>query len=482
MLGNKHICILCCIVCMMLSLGCISCSPRALREARCVVDDADSIWAEGKTYNDSIQLANAFNVLGGWRWIYPDEYVHACYHYGKLLREKDDPAYAMQVFIQATHARTRDLHILGRVYNNMGDIAHRAVEFPHAYSLFKHSANCFWRNGDTLNYYYTLNDMAFELAELGEKDSCYAILNMINKTLIPENNMLIALCYYTQAKACLQHQQYDSVLHYAHLSKQFYPLLSTTLQLAQGYSYLNIKDSAVYYASIVLHETSELFNINSALYILTQDDDSKDRANVRQIAADRSDVQKLIEIQRGKLSQAVQLLEQDLNRKPNLMWLYASVVTLIVLSISIEIYRQHQKRTHSLLSQKVEDLTNAYSDLQSNKRSQIEQNCEIILASPTWRKDISWKEYEHLCESIDSLFYFLATKLKEKHILNEQEIRLCILVLLSIGRNQIAEILPYAPNGVGKLKYRVAQKLGTEGKNLRKYLICLAIDEPYPNS
>jgi hypothetical protein len=42
-------------------------------------------------------------------------YVHACYHYGRLLREKDDPVAAMQVFIDATHSRTRDSYPRARV-------------------------------------------------------------------------------------------------------------------------------------------------------------------------------------------------------------------------------------------------------------------------------------------------------------------------------------------------------------------------------
>ena len=46
-----------------------------------------------------------------------------------------------------------------------------------------------------------------------------------------------------------------------------------------------------------------------------------------------------------------------------------------------------------------------------------------------------------------------------------------------LDRNQISDVLPYAKNGVGKLKYRVAQKLGVEGKNLRKNLIHIAINE-----
>ena len=78
--------------------------------------------AEGRTYSDSAELAQAYRTLHKRRAFYPDAYAHGCYHYGRLLREKDNPVAAMQVFINATHSRTRDYHILGRVYSNMGSI------------------------------------------------------------------------------------------------------------------------------------------------------------------------------------------------------------------------------------------------------------------------------------------------------------------------------------------------------------------------
>ena len=96
--------------------------------------------------------------------------------------------------------------------------------------------------------------------------------------------------------------------------------------------------------------------------------------------------------------------------------------------------------------------------------------------SSTFRKDVSWKDFDKMCSVIDNHFFLLTANLRHLQVLNEQEIRLCVLVLFDFNRNQIADLLPYAKNGVGKFKYRVAQKLGTEGKNLRKYLISMAIN------
>ncbi|MBQ7259597.1 MAG: hypothetical protein IJS57_06600, partial [Paludibacteraceae bacterium] len=149
-----------------------SCAPKALREAEEVVAQADSLRAAGQMYGidagDSATLAQAYETLGSlslFNFHFSPSYAHACYHYGRLLREKDNPVEAMQCFINATHTRTHDYHILGRVYSNMGDIAHLAGEFPLAYDMFRYAAKSFLQSRDTLTYYYAINSSALELAE-----------------------------------------------------------------------------------------------------------------------------------------------------------------------------------------------------------------------------------------------------------------------------------------------------------------------------
>ena len=353
--------------------GCVAvclftgCSRRALHEAQAVVKAADSARAEGRMYGtekaDSIALAQAYHTLNNHplspytlhrtpytfpfsSFIFPlsSYYVRACYHYGRLLREKDDPVAAMQCFINATHARSRDYHILGRVYSNMGSICHLAGEFPLSYDMYSRSADMFFEAGDTVAYYYLHNDMAYELAEQGKKDSCLVLTKNI-RSYFPKDSIIIAYCYMTQAQACLRCQQYDSVIYYAHQSKRYlFTLPASTLQLAQAYSLLGIKDSASYYADKVLKQTNSILDRNNALYILTNDDQTKDIDAVRQTGADRSDTQKLLEIRQGKLSQAVQLLEQDLNKKPDLRWIYTLVGILLFTIASVSFVIMWRKR------------------------------------------------------------------------------------------------------------------------------------------
>ena len=106
------------------------CSSRAIHEAEAVVAQADSLWQAGLMYGidagDSLTLAQAYKTLQEHSVFsrqlsevcpfvpctsFLRTYSHACYHYGKLLRAKDNPVEAMQAFINATHSRTRDYHI-----------------------------------------------------------------------------------------------------------------------------------------------------------------------------------------------------------------------------------------------------------------------------------------------------------------------------------------------------------------------------------
>ena len=470
------------LICLAATL--VACTPQAVREAQDVVAQADSLRAEGMMYGreagDSATLSQAYETLNNIpSSLCPQlstTFAHACYHYGRLLRERENPAAAMETFIHATHSRTHNYHILGRVYSNMGDICHLAGEFPLSYDMFERSANCFLMNGDTLLYCYGLNNMAFELAEQGKKEEAYTLLTII-ENLCNDSNVGTKLTE-TKAIACKKVQQYDSTIYYINqLSYHDYKESSNLLILAQTYSYLGKKDSAVYYAEEVLNYSPTLEELNNALYILTHDDNAKNKEEALKTSAERSDTQKLLEIRQGKLSQAVQLLEQDINREPDLRWLYAIIATLIIVGTGIGCYVYRKRKKHKLISQQVEDLTAHYQNHHKWIEEEIEANCLLLRSSENMINELAWNNYDNMCRIIDRDFYLLASKLRNKNVLSEPEVCLCILVLLDFDRQRIAHLLHYAQSGIGKFKYRVAQKLGTDSKNLRNFLISMAIDE-----
>jgi len=456
----------------------------SVREAESVVAQADSLWHNGQMYGvdegDSATLAKAYETLGTIPLPFREgmglgsSLAHACYHYGKLLRAKDDPVAAMQAFINATHSHTRDYHILGRVYSNMGSICHLAGEYQLSYDMYEKSANCFLSDNDSLSYYFLLNDMAFEKALLLQKESSLYLLKYIEDNCSDKN--VSDKVFETKAELYLKCKQYDSAMYYASILYHANPSLSLLIR-AQTYSRIGQKDSAAYYAEQVLHTSQDLSDLNNALYILTNDDIMKDKEYIRNVAAQRADIHKVLKYKQGKLSQAVQLLEQDMNRKPDWRWLYAILITLVVVSTVSFIYFRAKHKRHQLLSQRIEDLENKNKEKQLQLQAQIEDRRTLIASSPNIAKTLYWSNFEQMCLLVDQNFNMLASKLRNKQVLHETEIRLCVLVFLGLSRAQISSTLPYALSSVGKLKDHTAKQLGTTGKNLQHFLFNMTIEE-----
>ena len=483
------------VITLILTIFLVACSPREIREAKHTVILADSLWHAGTPCDDSASLAQAYETLGALPFPFREvlgvgsAYSHACYHYGRLLRQKENPVEAMQVFISATHSHTRDYHILGRIYSNMGDICHLAGDYQLSYDMFECSAEKFMQDKDTVSYYYAINSMAFELAEQEKKDEAYSLLATIEN--LNTNPSIIPLSLYTKALTCNKAQQYDSTIYYTSLLlSRGYHEPDLLLTRAQAYSYLGKKDSAVYYAKLILENSNKLFHRCNALYILTNDDKSEGITSIREIAKERADTQRLVEIRQGKLTQATQLLEQDLNRKPNLNWLYAIIATLLIIGIGIVAYVKNRRKKNQLLKQEFDSLNQATEEIKEKHNAlnaqyntnyqrveeEIYHTCDMMRSSNNITKDLSWNNYENMCKIIDKNLYMFVTKLHHKKDLKETETRLCILVLIGYSRPQIAQILPYASNSVGKLKDQTAKSLGTTGKNLRDFLLKTAIE------
>ena len=475
---------------------CSSCVSRGVREAQEVVAQADSLWHDGQMYGidagDSATLAQAYETLDKStafcrriREIFPfahrtsslGTYSHACYHYGRLLREKDDPVAAMQAFINATHSHTDDYHILGRVYSNMGSICHLAGEFPLSYDMYERCADMYLQNGDTLLYYYGLNEMAFELAEMGESKKLSEFFSNINDCPYP---LVKSDAIKVKAIFFRSRHQYDSVLHYINNDITNRNLGSFDFILkAQAFFYMQMFDSASIYAQKTLDNFPSLSEQDNAYYILLHCDSIFHKNNIYAISADRADVEKDIEIQHGKMSQAVQLLEQDLTSKPNLAWLYAIGITIIIIGLIIWLYVWRKRRQHALLSQQVEELTiknKEAQDMQTKRYNdrlrQIQENCDVLTNSDNIVDSLQWKNYDKFCECVNVNFFLLADKLKATSSLNEKEIRFCVLVLIgSYTDKQMADILYYSYNSIRSTKRILAKKLGTTSANLRSFLI-----------
>ena len=490
---------------LILTICLIACTPRAVREAEKVVTQADSMWQAGKMYGvdegDSVSLAQAYETLQEHSAFSRQlsevcpfvhctsllrTYSHACYHYGKLLRAKDNPVAAMQVFIAATHSHTRDYHILGRVYSNMGDICHLAGEYPLSYDMFERSADMFLRNGDTLLYYYGLNNMAFELAEQGKKEEVFSMLSIIDEQY--SDPYIYAKTWETKAELYRIIGQYDSAIYCVNKYKELgYSEANTIIIMAQAYDELGKRDSALVYAQMILADSSSCYqNRFNALYIASHYDSTLCASEISELNSQREDIRYYeYEPQKEKLTEATQLLSKTLNHKPDLTWLYSICCTILLIGICLFIYTRRKRKRQELLSQELDileqattaiqkkhnDLTECYLTEHKRIEDEINNRCSMLQTNESIKKKLAWRDYKKMCNIVDKQFYLLASKLHDKHSLKETEIRICILTLLNCSSEQMAELLYKSPTSIGTLKRRVAHKLETTSAEMRSHLI-----------
>lgn len=497
--NSKHIVSFFLLGAILLTAPC--CARMSVREAQRTVAVADSLRVnEGRLYDDSLALAEAYSTFGRWRYIYPNDYARACYYYGRLLRNRGDQVAAMQAFIAGSHATYvqrvmplpwfSDYHILGRIYSNMGTMCHLVDEFELSYDMYEQSARFFRKAGDTTLYYYALNSMAFELAEQRLHDETLILLDSIEQKCA--NTDVLTKLLETKAILYYNLAEYDSAIFVA---KQLYfrgYLASTGYVVeAQAYWHLQQYDSALYYAKYVIDSpyASEQDRYHM-LYIACNHDTTIDTKTVQELAAWRADINyNYIEPLLQQNSAAVELLRHDISEQPSpkKILLFFIILSLIGIAVGLTFASFRKKiadlfNKHQQLKKENEDICRNSNNikLQNAAREQqivqnIENACVIIRQYNNWDEELHWKDYRALCEFVNQHFYLLADKLKLIHHLDEKEVRLSILVLLNMFNNDtIAKILHYG-KGIRTYKSRLNAKLGNLGKDLRSKLIQIAI-------
>lgn len=388
-----------------------------------------------------------------------DKDALALYQQGRALREEGKQVEAMQLFIAATHSGTDDEMLLGRISSNMANMCRQANEHETAYKVYALSAGHFLNAADTLAYAYALNNMAWEQAAMSHKDSAMTLVDSAVHCYPrpPLTDKIIE----TKAAACFFRQEYDSVLVYTIPPANNYLL---TLR-AQAFSFLQVDDSATYYAGILLPHTTNLFALDDLYYILTHNDNTANKERIRELASQRADVQKAIKERHGELTKAVEILQQDLNaEKHSSLWLIALILVLCTcLCIWGVIILKKQRR---LQSEK--------SDFEQARFFELEQNIRHLQETKNLREELAWTDYQSFCTQTDRIFNAFTGKLAAQG-LNEQDIRICVLVLIGLSHKQIAEMLNCSPKSIGKLKDLTARKLGVSGGQLQDKLQKTAI-------
>ena len=481
------------IISLSLLIFLVSC--KSINDAKHTLSEADSLRVEGVLYNDSAAISSAVEALTPFRHLYPTDYAKANYYYGRLLREHGNQAEAMRCFINALHVFSHDYNLLGKIYCNISIMCSLAQSDKLAYDMSEKSANCFLKAKNEIAYFYALNDMAYIKAANGEKAEALKIISEIEKSCNNDGVIIKSL----ENKSILYQicQKYDSAIYCVNqLQKKGYTEPTGMLVKAQSYSHQNNTDSAICYATQVMKYSNSPNDKYNALYILSHNDSTLNKDSILKLTSDREDIHNY-EIDKRKIqfAKAMQILQYEMTAKPHI-WRITFIVIitlslLIVCAIALkakhyrskvidETKQEIKKQTiirkeQQFLEEKTNNLISQKVAIQKQLKLEIDANCAALVASKNFYKDFCWRNFEDMCDRANRLFMMLANKLKQKNTLSETEIRLCMLVIIGFNRNEISSILPYAKNSIGKLKNTTAKKLGTNGKELRDFLIKMAI-------
>lgn len=377
------------------------------------------------------------------------------YEEGKALRERGEQVAAMRAFIHATHCETDNEALLGRVYSNMANMCRQADEHETAYEVYTLSAEHFAKAYDSLAYAYAINNMAWEQAVMGHKAQALTLVDSAVSCYphYPLTDKVVE----TKAAACFFAQEYDSVLYYTAYSQTSDYLL---MLRAQAFSFLQIDDSASVYAKQLLPRTTNPFYLDDLYYILTHHDVAADKETLIRLSSERADVQKQIKERHGQLTLAVNLLQQELNPEKQAwsIWVILLIICGLVLLgwLIFVAWQQHKLRAEK-------------AKFEQTRIKELNDNRRLLLESEDIRQELEWNDFDALCREINKRFHGLAATLQAQD-LNEQDIRICILVLIGLSHKEIADILNCSPKSIGKLKDLTARKLGVSGGQLQTKL------------
>lgn len=351
-----------------------------------------------------------------------NQYAADCYQRGRELRAADQPVAAMQCFVDATHSGTDDYRLLGRVYSNMANMCRQAERHEKAYAIYEQSTVCFRRAEDTLAVAYGLNNMAWEKAVMGERQTALQLVD--SAVHVCPKPAVQSKVEETLAATYLYAGQYDSALWHAH---RIADSLYSHMLLAQAFALSGQCDSALVYAEAVLDRTSNPRYLDDLYYILSHCDSSAAAADIVALTDKRTDVQRELERYKSEMAQAV-LLVREPARAHTSLWLSLAGVALAT-GVIVWLVRYMYRR--------------------NRRRQEVERAAVSLRQSERLKQELKRDNYPEFVRFVDAELWGVATKLRSCG-LSERDVRIAVLVLMGFSYAEIADLFNRAESGIGK--------------------------------
>ena len=174
---KTRVTIFCCLFLICFS----SCRLSEREEALQLVRHADSLFASGELYDDTVRLISAVNTLEHSSRFDHNELAHAYYYLGRNYDILHLDSKEVPCFFRCIELKPQDKTYAGRAYFNLGKICSHCKEFHYASVFYYNAAANFIAMKDTANWVESMTLYGSELINAEEETKGFETIISLNK-------------------------------------------------------------------------------------------------------------------------------------------------------------------------------------------------------------------------------------------------------------------------------------------------------------
>ena len=457
----------------LLVMSCTSCARWC--EAKTVIAEADRLLGEGVIMQDTLALAEVVDALDNpiGRVIAKEKLVKAYYLMGRNMDDYcRDFSTAAAYYIEADRLKTKDLILCGRINSCMGYLCKQDSCFEEALEFYERANEAFYESGDEKRYAIGLLNIAEQYINLKAYTQADSVLQIADNYEL--DSAYHAMLLETKGIYFFGLQQYDSALTYFVCTENYPRPIEAKcysyMKMMQIYIRQNNYTLATIYANLIITNTQNPTYRTNAYYVLLKEADiNNNSTKLAKYSYLRKDEDSKIHDNSELYAKSAHDLKAYLvNPHPYLLinWcIFGGIIVILLLClITYALYKHKQ-----CASYKTAEILRLQEEKNLAARELFER--QIFDYSVHFTSLDTWKDSHKLREQANIYCGNIFYRLKETYHLSEQDIKICLMVLLDFSREQMANYLYVQPNTISKAKNKIAKQLGTSSAQLREFLI-----------
>ena len=439
-------------------------SCQSWRDAKAVVKEADRLLVYGNIIEDTAVLAATINTFSGpMGYVFArNDLAKAYYHMARNFYHAHDYATAADYYILCDRLNPTDPMYKGRVNSCMGFLCKQDSCFEEALEFYQRSSCAFKESGNEWYYAHNLVNVAEQYVNLREYAKADSVLDIANDYDI--DSAYYARIVDVRALALFNQQLYDSalvcLLSIKDCERPIDAKCFSYMKIMRSYNkLLNFSKSIDYAKYIIFHAKNPNHRLNAYYHLIDYATIHNDMALLSTCSHARDDENRIVRQYAESYAQASDKLKIYLeNPHPHRRLYIIIVCSALVVVVLFWIIYVLIKRHRCVLV----------------KRDKENQDRRDLFARRIYDHSVyftSWQDYKKLRELANSHFNNMCYQLEDTYHLSEQEIKICLMVLLEYTNKQMAEILLVQPNTISKAKNKIAKQLNTSYAELRTSLL-----------